>query len=67
MCALVRCDSCQAVLAGQDDLLSSITQRMSRLELQQQASLILRWARRESTMAVHRRAHRALQEYATIY
>ena len=67
MCALVRCDSCQAVLAGQDDLLSSITQRMGRLELQQQASLILRWARRESTMAVHRRAHRALQEYATIH
>ena len=66
MCALVRCDTCQAVLAGEHDLISSITQRMGRLELQQQTSLVLRWARREFTMAVYRRAHRALQEYATI-
>eukprot|EP00976_Prorocentrum_cordatum_P059317 1175440-Prorocentrum_minimum.AAC.1 len=40
---------------------------MGRLELQQQTSQVLRWARRESTMAVHRRAYRALQEYTTIY
>ena len=57
MCALVRCDSCQAVHAGEHDLISSLTQRMGRLELQQQTSLVLRWARRESTMAVHLRAH----------
>ena len=67
VCALVRCDACQAILAGEHDLINSITQRLGRLELQQQTSMVLRWARRESTMAVHRRAHRALQEYATIY
>ena len=67
VCALIRCDDCQAAEAGQYDLLHTVTQRLGRVHLQQQTSEVLLHARRESTVGVHRRALAALTQYGIVY
>lgn len=53
--------------AGEHDLIHDVNQRMSRLELQRQTSEVLRHARRDTTLAVHRRAISYLVEYAGVH
>lgn len=63
----MRCDACMARQAGAHDIIHGVEQRFARLELQRQTSEVLSHARRDSTMAVHRRAHGYLHEYAALF
>ena len=53
--------------AGKADLISSVAHSLARLQLQRQADVVLTYARRASTLAVHRRAHQALTQYAEFF
>ena len=67
VCALVECDPCLSVQAGQHDIIHNAVQGLRRLQLQQQTSEVLRYVRRDSTMEVHRRAMAYLQQYADYF
>ena len=67
VCALVKCDTCLAKTAGEDDLIHSVSQHMSRLDLQRQTSEVMSYHRRTGTLAVHRRAHQTLAQYGQVY
>lgn len=67
MCALVQCEVCAVMAVGRADFVSDVTQSMARLQLQRHTDAILACARRDGTMAVHRRAHATLLEYASYF
>ena len=63
----MKCDTCLAKTAGEDDLIHSVSQHMSRLDLQRQTSEVMSYHRRTGTLAVHRRAHQTLAQYGQVY
>ena len=63
----MKCDTCLAKTAGEDDLIHSVSQHMSRLDLQRQTSEVMSYHRRTGTLAVHRKAHQTLAQYGQVY